>query len=122
MQQIFCLERKPITQLHSLISTDKEPIGQREINTITKVPDASLNLVQSIREACSETKQIDEALKAQIQKNGQYDTFHRELKTQEKLIYVTPAKLDAKFKNKNRFQKTVHKPRTKMEKQLSENR
>ena len=67
----------------SLKLTDKVPVQEIQID---KVPDASLNLVQTVNDAFPETQTelIDEALKTQLQKLGLlYKTCLRELIAQE---------------------------------------
>ena len=69
----------------SLKLTDKIPIREIQIDTTAKVPDASLNLVQTVNDAFPETQteQIDESLKTHLQKLDLYETCLRELIVQE---------------------------------------
>ena len=69
----------------SLKLTDKIPVREIQIDTTAKVPDASLNLVQTVNDAFPETQteQIDESLKTNLQKLDLYETCLRELIVQE---------------------------------------
>ena len=55
--------------------TDKIPVREIYVDTTARVPDASLNLVQAIDEAFSETEQVDEALVANLQRLGLYQAY-----------------------------------------------
>ena len=59
----------------SIKLTDKIPVRKIYVDTIARVPDASLNLVQSIEEAFSETEQVDEPLVANLQRLGLYQAY-----------------------------------------------
>ena len=76
----------------SLKLIDKIPVQEIQIDTTAKVPDASLNLVQTVNDAFPETqtKLLDEALKTQLQKLGLYETYLRELIAQEDQDTLAP--------------------------------
>ena len=65
----------------SLKLTNKIPVREIQIDTTAKVPDASLNLIQSMDEAFPEKKQIDDNLRAQLLEIGLYEKIFRQLST-----------------------------------------
>ena len=79
----------------SLKLTNKIPVREIQIDTTAKVPDASLNLVQTVIDAFPETQTelIHEALKLNC-KFGQYETCLRELIVQEDRYTLIPQTID----------------------------
>ena len=56
---------------------NKIPVREIQFDMTAQVPDASLNLIQSIDEAFPEKKQIDDNLRAQLLEIGLYEKIFR---------------------------------------------
>ena len=70
---------------------DKIPVREIQIDTTAEVPDASLSLVDSEKDAFTKTDNtIDETLKVQLQKLGLYKTCLGELNVQEDTDMIVP--------------------------------
>ena len=63
---------------------------QIQIDTTAKVPDASLNLIQSMEDFFPEKKTIDDNLRTQLIELGLYENVMRELRTQENSNIIQP--------------------------------
>ena len=74
----------------SLKLTNKIPVREIQIDTTAKVPDASLNLIQSMDEAFPEKKQIDDNFRAQLLEIGLYLKNFRQHSTKDNSDIVEP--------------------------------
>ena len=74
----------------SLKLMDKLPVREIQIEATAKVPDASLNLINSMDEAFPEKKKIDDNLRAQLLELGLYENVMRELSSQEASDTIQP--------------------------------
>ena len=74
----------------SLKLTNEIPVREIQIDTTAKVPDASLNLIQSMDGAFPERKQIDDNLRAQLLEIGLYEKIFRQLSTKANSDIIEP--------------------------------